>query len=99
MFYGIPGIAFVLLKIYFQHRCQYVNINCNCSEIKPIFSSVPQGSILEPLLFNLYVNDHPIIKKNAIFIIYADDTSIFLSAKECDVAIEAAKVPLPLVPG
>lgn len=93
-FYGIRGIALALLKPYLRHRCPYVNINGNCSEIKIIFLGVPLGCILGPLLFNPYVNDLPNIITNAKFIIYAHDTSIFFTAKECDVAIGEANATL-----
>ena len=57
-YYGIRGTAFEWFKSYLSGRTQQVQFNnCLSSTIKPITSSVPQGSILGPLLFILYVND------------------------------------------
>ena len=70
--YGIKGCALKLLKNYLSNRKQYVELNKMC-EIK---TGVPQGSILGPLLFVIYVND--IYKASSILhaIIYADDTTL-----------------------
>lgn len=56
-FYGIRGKALALMQSYLSHRRQYVNINSFFSTIQPISTGVPQGSILGPLLFDLYVKD------------------------------------------
>lgn len=88
--YGIRGHTALLIKSYLDNRCQYVNIGGNVSNIKPIKSGVPQGSILGPLLFNIYINDIINIAPQAKFIIYADDTSIFLSTRNCNDIIPIA---------
>lgn len=78
--YGIRGLPLMLLKSYLAHRCQFVSINDLVSDKKNIISGVPQGSILGPLLFTLYINDIVHISPEVKFIIYADDTSIFVTS-------------------
>lgn len=79
--YGIRGTALQLIQSYLSHRKQVVKLTSACSAVKPILAGVPQGSILGPLLFNLYLNDIVNINREARFIIYADDASIFFSGK------------------
>ena len=74
--YGIKGCALKLLKNYLSSRKRYVELNNVKSEMCEIKTGVPQGSILGPLLFVIYVND--IYKASPILhaIIYADDTTL-----------------------
>lgn len=78
--YGIRGHALALIKSYLSHRKQYVQISNFQSRTRDIIAGVPQGSILGPLLFNIYINDITNIDYQSKFIIYADDTTILLSA-------------------
>lgn len=81
-YYGFRGVFLDLLRSYLQFRSQIVVIDNKISASKPLNSGVPQGSILGPLLFILYINDIVNISTSAKFVIYADDTTLFFTAKE-----------------
>ena len=76
--YGIRGLALEWVKSYFSERAQFVEFNNVRSSPQGISCGVPQGSILGPLFFILYVND----LNNASLldaILFADDTNLFIS--------------------
>ena len=76
--YGIRGLALEWVKSYFSERKQFVEFNNVRSSPQEISCGVPQGSILGPLFFILYVND----LNNASMldaILFADDTNLFIS--------------------
>ena len=74
--YGIEGELLLLLKNYLHNREQRVVSNGQTSEWKRIYSGVPQGSVLGPLLFLIYINDLP-DGITSMCKIFADDTSLF----------------------
>ena len=67
------------IKSYFSCCQQFVQFNEACSTTQTIKCRVPQGSILGPLFFILYINDLPNASKLTQPILLADDTSIFYS--------------------
>ena len=77
---GIRGRALQWLTNYITDRTQYVNISHTNSNIKAIHTGVPQGSILGPLLYLIYVNDIYKATDTNIFS-FADDTTILVSAR------------------
>ena len=81
-YYGITDIALKLLKSYMSNRKQYVKYNVNESGFKEIKTGVPQGSILGPLLFSIYINDLSTISNTFKFIMYADDTTIYFNTED-----------------
>ena len=78
--YGIRGPALNWMSTYLHNRSQFVSIDGKKSSTKVLSHGVPQGSILGPLLFIIYINDIPNILKSAKFILYADDVNIILTA-------------------
>jgi hypothetical protein len=77
-FYGIRGIVNDWLANYLTERKQYVEIENNKSDTWQIECGVPQGSILGPLLYLIYVNDISMSTTEKI-LSFADDTSLYLS--------------------
>ena len=87
-FYGISGTANKLIKSYLEDRFQRVVIKDNmlnktASTWEPIKHGVPQGSILGPLSFLIYINDLAQISKDLVNpILFADDTCFIISNRD-----------------
>ena len=91
--YGIRGNTNKLLKSYLSNRHQYTECLGEKSDNLEVEYGVPQGSVLGPLLFLVYIND--IINCSAAskaleFVLFADDTNIFVSGKTIEDAYSAA---------
>ena len=79
--YGVRGNALKLLSSYLNNRYQYVSVLGEESEPLPVNLGVPQGSVLGPLLFLIYINDIYRCSTLGKFVLFADDTNIFVSAE------------------
>ncbi|PNF29254.1 hypothetical protein B7P43_G10478, partial [Cryptotermes secundus] len=92
--YGIRGNAIIWLKSYLSLRSQYVEITSNDnkyrkkrynSSFKNVKFGIPQGSILGPLLFLLYINDLPYHIFDGEVVLFADDTNILVTDKNINI--------------
>jgi hypothetical protein len=81
-YYGFRGVVLEWFKSYLNNRKQFVSYNSCNSQLKDIICGVPQGSILGPLLFILYVNDITNSTSVLDFTLFADDTTILYSHKD-----------------
>ena len=77
--YGVADVELRLLISYLTNRKQYVVYNNHKSDVTEIKAGVPQGSILGPLFFSILINDLINISSKLRFLMYADDTTIYLN--------------------
>ena len=90
--YGIRGKVLEWFKSYLSDREQFVTIDRKDSSLRHMEHGVPQGSILGPLLFIIYINDLPNISDSAHFILYADDANILVSGPTVEEAFEKVEI-------
>lgn len=95
--YGIRGTSLNWFISYLSNRKQYVNVNSVDSKLLSVSCGVPQGSILGPLLFILYINDIINSSKMANLIMFADDTNIFFKHKNFNILINMVNDELRLI--
>ena len=81
---GVTGQLYLLIKSYLENRQQYVELNGVTSELKTVAYGVPQGSLLGPRLFSVYMNDLPDITSTGEIHLYADDVTAFVNGKSVD---------------
>ena len=92
--YGVRGPAHEWIKIYLSNRKQFVTINGICSKTETIEYGVPQGPILGPLLFLLFINDISSVLPELKVELFADDTNIFLFNRNINILFMEANLAL-----
>ena len=75
--YGTSGCSYELFRSYLSNRLQFVDFNGKMSTELAISTCVPQGSVLGPLLFLIYINDLPLVSNIFTMLMYADDTTLY----------------------
>ena len=88
--YGVRGIVLKWFHNYLSNRQQFVSIGNSKSDLHSVTYGVPQGSILGPLLFLLYINDIENSVHNATVKLFADDTNLFVHGKTLREAFDKA---------
>ena len=96
--YGVRGIALQWFKSYLSCRKQFVQYNGYNSSSLDIICGVPQGSILGPPLFLVYINDLCTVSKVLGLILFADDTNIFYSHTDASYLMEVVNLELNKTP-
>ena len=95
--YGIRGLPHQLIKSYLTNRNQYVSIKGYKSDLKDITIGVPQGSILGPIFFLLFINDLPNCSEVLKSTLYADDTTLSIAHNNFNTACNLLNTELKLV--
>ena len=81
---GLNSESVLWFKSYLSNRMQFVEVNGERSALGSVTCGVPQGSILGPSLFLIYVNDMPSAVKCDLYL-YADDSALMVSDKQINV--------------
>ena len=90
--HGIRGLPYELILSYLSNRFRCTEFNGHTSDKEKVVYGIPQGSVLGPLLFLLYINDMQNCNKDANikFVLYADDTDVFIASDTIEKCIEEA---------
>ncbi len=79
---GVSGVPLLLFKSYLENREQYVKVNNVESECLRIKYGVPQGSLLGPVLFLIFINDITSLKTKGEISLFADDVALIYTGRD-----------------
>ena len=92
--YGLRGPVYNILESYLKNRKQFVQSGQRKSQMTEVKYGVPQGSILGPLLFIIYINDLKTNSPCSNFIFYADDTAVYTKSNKANACRENQQIDL-----
>ena len=92
--YGIRGVVLKWLKSYISNRQQFVQLGNHKSSFLEIKCGVPQGSVIGPKLFILYINDIYKVSKKIKIVTFADDTNILCSGDNLQQLLDMVKMEI-----
>jgi len=92
--YGFRGISNSWFKNYLKNRFQYTYVNGVKSNLNTLYTGVPQGSVLGPLLFLILINDLTNISQNLFSLLFADDTTFQISSNKLKDLFKLANLEL-----
>lgn len=95
--FGVRGICHKLFSDYLTNRTQYVKIENFLSDPKTVLCGLPQGTVLAPIMFIIYLNDLLTLDIKGSIVSFADDTAIYFKGNSWDEVRQTVEVDLKVI--